>query len=106
LCTKWQKSYLHLIGSKFEARNPCLRRSGSAQAGETRNNLKCLNFKCHKQESFGILDFENSDLFRISTFEFGIFKLRTLFGSGYAGLGKRDYKRRMGYERLDYSQAH
>jgi hypothetical protein len=25
---------------KSEARNPCLRRSGSAQAGEIRNNLK------------------------------------------------------------------
>ena len=43
--------------------------------------------KCHKQESFGILHFENSNLFRISIFEFRISRLGTLFGSGFAGLG-------------------
>ena len=43
--------------------------------------------KCHKQEGFGILHFENSDLFRTSIFEFRISRLSTLFGSGYAGLG-------------------
>jgi hypothetical protein len=31
---------LYLNGSKSESRNPCLRRSGFAWAGETRNNLK------------------------------------------------------------------
>jgi hypothetical protein len=34
-----------------------------------------------------MLHFENSNLFRISIFEFRIFRLRTLLGSGYAGLG-------------------
>jgi len=32
-------------------------------------------------------DFENSNLFRISIFEFRIFKVQTLFGFGYAWLG-------------------
>ena len=29
-----------VAATKFEARNPCLRRSGFAQAGEIRNNLE------------------------------------------------------------------
>jgi len=33
------------------------------------------------------LDFENSNLFRISIFGFRIFQLQTLFGFAYAGLG-------------------
>ncbi|OGP63133.1 MAG: hypothetical protein A2170_16290 [Deltaproteobacteria bacterium RBG_13_53_10] len=31
--------------------------------------------------------FENSNLFRISIFEIRVFRVQTLFGSGYAGLG-------------------
>jgi hypothetical protein len=34
------QSFLLEEDHKSEARNPCLRRSGSAQAGEIRNNLK------------------------------------------------------------------
>ena len=65
-----------LSGSKSEARNPKL---------ETISNDLISNGS--KQESLEILNFENSNLFRISIFEFRIFKLQILFGSGYAGLG-------------------
>ena len=54
---------------------------------EIRNSKQSQRTKFHKQESFGISGFENSNLFRISIFEFRISRLGTLFGSGYAGLG-------------------
>ena len=54
---------------------------------ETRNSKQYQITKCHKQESIGILHFENSNLFRISIFEFRISRLGTLSGPGDAGLG-------------------
>ncbi len=43
------------------------------------------------------MSFENSNLFRISIFEFRIFELQTLFGSGYAGLGRSSLLNRKVY---------
>jgi hypothetical protein len=57
---------------------------------EIRNSKQYQMTQCHKQERFGILDFENSDLFRISMFEFRISRLGTLFGSGCAALDNID----------------
>jgi hypothetical protein len=43
----------NLVGGmdfEFEALNPCLRRSGFAQAGEIRNKHKCPKYKLSKQK--------------------------------------------------------
>jgi len=106
LSAKWQQSYLHSIGSKSEARNPKL---------ETISNDPIFPpWRDHKQESFGILHFENSSLFRISIFEFRIFRLRTLVGSGFTGLavdvfsdGRKAFPQMffsMGFDREDRNQ--
>jgi len=61
------------ISSKSEARNPCLRRSGFAQAGEIPNNLKLPKFKILKMKMIDILkiwsfEFVSSFDIRISNF--------------------------------------
>jgi peptide/nickel transport system permease protein len=92
-CAKWQQSYSQSNGSKSEApacAKPLRRRQAKS---EIRNNLKGPNFKCSKQKSLEILNFENSNLFRFSIFVFWICELRSLFGCGYAALGSMSFRR-------------
>ena len=76
LWPKWQQSRTWLSRFKSEARNPKLETISKNQISNVPN-----------KRVLDILNFENSDLFRISIFEFRISKLQTLFASGHAGLG-------------------
>jgi hypothetical protein len=62
---------------KFEVRNPCLRRSGFAQAGEARNKFECSKFKSFKKKGsnrfweFGYLNFEIARPVKYVLYNFG-----------------------------------